>query len=327
MASGSGTFTFIFNVDWDGSVTVSPSARSIYNFFDDLGNILGLPRLPEERNAEYRQRIQDIYARVPGSSYEGLVFAATRGLGLSVEDAITITPASDLYGTRRASSPKVEVKANRVILYSAWQNEDTYTIDREINIYARSGDTYNGYYLSDLISAINESDYFSAAYANSGVDPRTFSSNLIIDSSNIEVESEAVKMSERFRLDTDGSSGGDIVSGTLFFSNDIDFSSVKSAEGSVSAAGDYYVDYNTGLIVMYRAPTMPAYCRYHYRDFPFTLKMSPVRVYNLADEDFMEEICESVTMESGIAAEGLLTQEGADIIDNIFDNIPFFWGD
>ena len=69
-------------------------AHSIFNELDSHGLALGLKRLPNERNAEYKQRILDVFVNRSNSSYQGLLNGITRKLGFSFKKEFTIIPTN-----------------------------------------------------------------------------------------------------------------------------------------------------------------------------------------------------------------------------------------
>ena len=54
----------------------------VWNFFDEFGLLLNVPRLYGERNAEYKERILDVFRRPSSSTYRGLMNGIARELGL-----------------------------------------------------------------------------------------------------------------------------------------------------------------------------------------------------------------------------------------------------
>ena len=68
--------------------------HKVFNELDSHGLTLGLPRLAGERNAEYKQRLLDVFVNRANSSYLGLIYGITRELGLSLTKEFTITPTN-----------------------------------------------------------------------------------------------------------------------------------------------------------------------------------------------------------------------------------------
>lgn len=73
-----------------------------FNRFDDFGFMLGIERLPEERNQPFKRRVQDVFSHRGGPSYRGILVAATREIGATYDDAaILLRGAVQESGRRR----------------------------------------------------------------------------------------------------------------------------------------------------------------------------------------------------------------------------------
>jgi len=72
-----------------------PEVYNVWNCFDEMGLLLGLPRNPGERNREYRERLLDVYSNPANSTYTGLKNGISRELGLP-SDSVIILKLSDL---------------------------------------------------------------------------------------------------------------------------------------------------------------------------------------------------------------------------------------
>ena len=68
----------------------------VFNELDRHGLALGLKRLSGEKNAEYKQRLMDIFVHRANSTYAGLIFGITRELGLTIDREMLIEPADGL---------------------------------------------------------------------------------------------------------------------------------------------------------------------------------------------------------------------------------------
>lgn len=94
------------------------ATRSYWNRFDDFGYLLGLERLPEERNDPYRDRLTDVFVHRAGFRYTGLMNGINRELGLTCEDRmIYLQP-----GTQAESAENFQVivwlNASGIYLFS-----------------------------------------------------------------------------------------------------------------------------------------------------------------------------------------------------------------
>lgn len=56
--------------------------HKVWNFLDELGELVSCPRLPEEPNIEYKVRIQDVFKNIANSSRDGLINGIARELSI-----------------------------------------------------------------------------------------------------------------------------------------------------------------------------------------------------------------------------------------------------
>jgi len=76
-------------------IVSTPEVYNVWNCFDEFGLLLGLQRIPGEKNREYRARLLDVYINPANSTYDGLLNGISRELGLSVS-AISIERLDNL---------------------------------------------------------------------------------------------------------------------------------------------------------------------------------------------------------------------------------------
>jgi hypothetical protein len=60
-----------------------PQIYNVWNCFDEFGLLLGLPRIPGEKNRAYKARLLDVYVHPANSTYQGLINGISRELGIS----------------------------------------------------------------------------------------------------------------------------------------------------------------------------------------------------------------------------------------------------
>lgn len=69
-----------------GLVAEVPETYMVWNHFDEIGLVLGTPRLPGENNRDYRERLRDVFKHMGNSSVQGLINGLSRDLGLERYD-------------------------------------------------------------------------------------------------------------------------------------------------------------------------------------------------------------------------------------------------
>lgn len=76
-------------------IVYTPEVYNIWNCFDEFGLLLGLPRIPGEKNKNYKTRLLDVYTNPANSTYQGLLNGISRELGLR-PDEISVERLGDL---------------------------------------------------------------------------------------------------------------------------------------------------------------------------------------------------------------------------------------
>lgn len=75
--------------------SLTPESYSVWNCFDEFGLLLGLPRIPGEKNADYKARLLDVYTNPASSTYAGLINGISRELGV-LPSQVSISLLSNL---------------------------------------------------------------------------------------------------------------------------------------------------------------------------------------------------------------------------------------
>lgn len=316
MSSGIKSLGIAFYVSVPTEVVVVPEAKNITNNFDLLSSFVSLKRLPGENNTSYKQRIMDVNVHLGGPTYEGNINNITRELGYTRENCILIELKLNSSGDQIAENPRVDILANKVVLYSNYQPNGTETIDKEIRIYNPEDE---GYFLSDLVTEINSSNCFSASiYSN--VRPNLHSCNLIQKSSYNYVNNDLINSSKKILL-----SAENIVQESLRFGEEDIFQTEVIV--TPSSEGEYLVDYQNGEIETFSLPNGTYEVSYHYNEFPLTVDYSPIQIYSLQDENFKKELFLKETLDSGETVSTLPTSEGSEVIHQLFLETQYLWGE
>ncbi len=325
-------FTFYWDIQNNGKYTGVPTLQASKNDLDAHGTFFDLKRLPAEDNPSYYKRLQSVLPLRGGADHDGLVHGITRELGLEEKIGIKISPVS-LGGSWIAQSPYVEITASQLILYNSYIDATTNTVDKTINIF----DHGTGYLVEDIISEIQSSEYF-VAELGVGMTGKEKANGLFPGSSAGLIEKEWVPASSYFFLENN-----DVIPGTLYFSEkqifakELSPSLASTTSSGLSMTwtittpavlnGQYYVDYEEGIVTAKQSASGRGTCRYLYRDFPWYIRWSPVAVYSLRDSSYRTKVFENEIMSNNSTRDGLVTIEGVDIYTQIFDNAPSLWGE
>ena len=305
------SLTQLFSVYTGGAVVITPVAKNISNEFDYFGMIIGLSRLPGEKNVDYRERLWDVYVNQSSSTEEGLINGISRELGLEKYEALTIS-------TSGPEEPRIVVDNAEIRLYSIWRTTSNFTLDATIDIFSRAGDAF---YYTDLITEINNVAGFSATL-KAGVDGHTRSACLLPADSYGNAEESIYPMHKNI-LANDA-----IVDKSVEFSfegRDI-FAFERSSEASVVSDGDYYINYAEGMIYSYKLPTKDITVRYAYRSTELVLSASPVILHDFGSDSFREKVFLQVLQEDGTYADGLPDPEALGYINEALTVVPMLWG-
>jgi hypothetical protein len=76
-------------------IVQTPEVYNVWNCFDEFGLLLGLPRIPGEKNSDYKARLLDVYTNPANSTYQGLIYGIARELGISTS-SVSIERLGDL---------------------------------------------------------------------------------------------------------------------------------------------------------------------------------------------------------------------------------------
>jgi hypothetical protein len=314
--SGRKAIGFSIYISLPEEVTATPTEQTVVNNYDYMGGLVTLWRLPGESNVDYKNRLWDVNVHPGGPDYEGVLNNLGREFGLLRQKALTISLKLDSAGDPVATSPRVDILANRVVLYSDWRPGGTAVIDREIRTY-QPGDT--GYFLDDLITAINASPYFSAVI-ESGIRSNLQSSTLVRQTSDLLVTDNYVRTDRFIELDYDN-----IVQASLSFTEKGVFDT--EVAGTPVADGEYLVDYVNGTVEAYTMPSGAGSCSYHAGQFPMEIDYVPVQIFSFQDDDFQDELFDEETLDSGSQVDTLPNSEGAEIYHQLFMETKVFWGE
>ncbi len=310
MAVDTGELGHRFNIN-EVSIRLVPEGRASFNELDSFGTFLGLERLPEEKNREYKKRLMDVYVHRANSTYSGLLSGITRELGLELYQPVTF----ELVTIPSTSIPSISFMDNMVVVY-----EDVTTGLEELRV-DRSSPTGRAYRISDLIIYINDNSSFFTATLNAGMNDSTRSDCILNGASVEQILGERLPASSTFKL-----KNSNILKNTLGFSDVSTFREEVASENLVTSAGKYFVDYETGFVAAFSLPAQGTVARYKHQRVTFSPTASPVIIRNLQSEEFKAKMFEQIVGEDGIITQGIPTDFGAEIINELLTVVPVYWG-
>ena len=256
--------------------TYTPVVHQVVNELDNIGVFLNLSRLENESNASYKQRLFDVFVNRADSTYRGLINGITRELGLSLYKVMTIVPKLDDNGDIVGDNPAIIFEGTKCYIYSDY-TDSTDGLDITLDRWEESEDSWT---YGELITEINNTDYFTAAI-QSGVNSSLRSMTIFNQSSVRSIPAEEL------------STAGPVInlSNNKLMSDSVSITSSNlkervSSQAELIRAGQYYIDFEEGVIYTTQAPEPGSLIRYEYRDDEFVVWASPVIIHNLQSDDF-----------------------------------------
>lgn len=288
--------------------TYTPVIFDIPTGLDEVGYLVGLPRLPKEPSSQYRMRLLSFVRNRPRPDSAWYYSQVSNLLGLKSLNVIDINLRLDSDGLPLAQDPRIEVTATDLILWSNYRENE---VDKQINLVTDKRT------LQLLRAEIHASTYFSCSTLDSSYN-RLLSKNLRISNSDGWVSREffSQRKVHKFKYPY-------IVS----FWPDIEglFMTQVESMSNVDDYGKYYFDSIAGVIHSYQV--LNGSTKYQYRDFPFRLWWDPVRVTSLVDTDANKLLRESVRGETGaLEYNGGTTELGVSVYKELLNVYPLEWG-
>lgn len=289
------------------SLFLTPIPHQVTNHFDRFGLLLGLPRLENERNAEYKQRLLDVFVNRSNATYRGLVNGITRELGLKLYQPLRITRIS-------GTNPVILFLDTKCFIYS------DYTSANPTIIFDRFDYSAGAFTIQQLATKINATGIFSCQ-----VDPLYAQkrSMTILNQSNLAlVPSEDIsKAGSHIKLENEN-----IISNSISVRSNNLIERV-SLVTQLRKPGQYYIDPVLGIIDTLQGPEGGSIIRYQYISNIYKVIASPVIIHNLQSEDFKTKMFEQVSSEEdSTIVNGLPTELGADLINELLSVYPTAFG-
>jgi hypothetical protein len=297
-------------------LSFTPVPHQVFNDFDNHGITLNLPRLLEEENAAYKQRLFDVMIHRSSSTYRGLINGITRELGLQIYEAIQIDCLKNPDGTYILPAPAVTFDGNICRLISD-ADSNNFTIYDEIDM----NDKYSvNYLLHGLLETINATGYFLAA-ALPGVDIWSRSETIFNQSTIGIVPNESLTQStNRIKL-----ANQNLISNTVALRSP-NLTERVSSPLSLTKSSQYYIDFETGILYCTSSPADGSSIRYFYHKDSTVFSASPVIIHNLQQDPFRKRLFVQNQDADGEDMDGCATPQGIDIINELLSVVPYYWG-
>lgn len=292
-----------------------PTAQNVFNQFDEFGLLIGLPRFTGENIESYKRRLSDVYINRANAAYTGLINGITRELGLELFQPINIYPIK-IGSEFIAENPVIIFNGPYIEL---WKDKENNIMEMEIDRFNEDGDAY---LIRDLANFINN----RSLYFRAGVLSDEYSRSMcILNQTNVRmVRSEIIPQSERFTLRYPGTNGGKIIISSLVFNDSSTFKTLVPNVLSVLNDGDYFINKYTGNIITMNTPSSGTTVQYSWIDYGFKPVASPVIIHDIESYNFKRKMFKQVLGDDGIYYNGLPTEFGAQIINELLSYYPLY---
>jgi hypothetical protein len=281
----------------------------VFNELDSQGLALGLKRLPDEKNAEYKQRLLDVFINKSNCNYRGLINGITRKLGFSFTKEFTIIP-KDISTYPNAA---IFFKDVRCCIYPDYYG----TPDTLEEIDRWDLKVGGGYTLQDLKDKIESYPYFKVILEE---DTDLSKRSMLI------YDQDSVKTQDRESLVGKGTlinlKNINLFEKSEYITSSNLYERITDADATLKN-NQYRIDYVTGKIECGSIPASQSFIRYEYRNDELEIFSSPVFINNLQSEEVSKKIFEQVLQSDDVRYEnGAPTVFGADIINELFSVYP-----
>ena len=290
----------------------------VFNELDKIGLSLGLQRLSGEKNADYKQRLLDVFVNKAISSYMGLIDGITRKMGLERTKEFTIRPKD------KTANPNavISFKDIRCCIYPDYYG--TPETFKEIDRWALKVD--GGYTIQDLKDAIESYTNSNSPYFEVILEEDTDLSKR----SMCLYEQKSVKVSENISIAGQGKTvtlpNTNIFKDSEYLHSQILKTKLASDDTTLLKdfkEDEYRIDYASGTLECGSAPESLAYIQYTYSDDEFEVYSTPVILNTIQSEQFKKLMFEQILQNDGVSYEnGSPTIFGADIINELLSVHP-----
>lgn len=295
-------------------VQLTPEPQSVFNEFDRQGLLLILPRLKTETNILYKQRLFDVFVHRADSTYKGLINGITRELGLNIVETLQVSPVVDGNGDTLLPMPAIVFLNTKCLLY---KNFTTKELLLSIDRFEVDGGSFG---LGQLVNTINATGYFTATLLSDS-DSQKRSMTIFNQSSIKRVPFEDItNKGVEIHLEN----ANLVPDSVTIRSNNV--TRQVFAQIDLRRSGDYLIDLPNGIIFTVGAPAPGSSITYEFRDDEFKVESSPVIIHNLQSDDFRTKMFTQVTNDIGETYNGLPTNLGSDIINELLSVFPSNWG-
>ncbi len=239
------------------SQTLPTRVNMKHDIFLNTAALMGVTVLPTDTNQEIKEKILRAAARQRNSGYEGLVNAISQDLNLDQQGVIRL-------GLKSGSTPTasergiIEIDGGFLRIFQVYFDAENVVLDLEVSI--RDGKIASILDLCTYISQ-NSTRYDAVALSKPFAQPK-----ILMHQKNIKRKTEILEATTQIKLAQVA-----IIPGTVKFSNPKTFKKEVESNDYVLDIGDYYIDYDNGVIFCASAPVIGETIWYKYIEWPYDM--------------------------------------------------------
>jgi hypothetical protein len=219
-----------------------------------------------------------------------------------------------------AYNPKVEVSASKIYLYKEYSNSSNFQLEKQVDL------RRDAKYHSGLVEIMKSCYYFEIEDPLELSD-RVLSLSLKKQSSEVQVTREIVPAANYFKLKEEN-----LKEGSVIFAEASSFLNEVDKQDVFANKGNYYVEYETGSVLVNKIPSGSQTVSYIANQFPYFIKASPAIVNGMADEEIKDFLFSQVEMRvyPNAKEQFISSQPTSDMVEYIAELIavkPQSWGE
>lgn len=288
--------------------------------FLNMAALMGIEILPDDTNAEIRDKLYRASKDQRNSTYEGLINSVAQDLNLFKGPVLRIDPKSEAYESYDGEGV-VEIDGSFIRLYSFKVDRENYDLDLEAPL---RGNLASIKELADYINA-NSAKFYATI-----IDKELSPPKILMHQSNIKIVwTEFLESTTNIKL-----INNNIRQGSARFSNRRVFRSEVQGPEYLIKHGDYYIDYYNGFVQTMDLPMTGDYVSYKWLDWPYEIIGCDIAVNAINDRSMrrvmfnQNPIEEPVTRDPvNLTNDGTPTNSTVQLIKELLNVAKVGWGE
>jgi len=298
--------------------TYTPVAFSVPTGLDEQGLRLGLYRLDGESLTSFRRRLL-LETRQPSSPTEsGFLHSISRKVGAFDELVGRIAIASGA----TPSDPRAAITPGRLIIWDDYEND---SIEVEVELSKRA---VAGYYLDELVTAVDASTNFEWEWVASSSDYEYAYSKKLVVSDNVRI-SRYRGLPDNFVFEM-----GELRTGVprkVWTTNPVVFSNQVADATLIAANGDFALEYdeNHRIVITTAVPMKGTALDIQWTSWPWDVRLATVHAWSYNDDDADRLVKDDAFGDDSLNSEvpSHFNAVGSEIAQAVLKAAPIEWGD